>query len=194
MNKNETIADIRKEAEARFRELLEKHVDSLGHIQAMQQFNQVFDRIEAAAKRDCEDAERRGNHAATNAICETIEKVGPLYDAESVGNAAKLREAIYDALAMLERVHQVHDARIHLADIVSVGNAKSILLEALKEPPRNCDLGTAGEQERRFKEFCDAHWSINNADSECAGCPLTIEGSECEFAWEQMPYKEGENK
>lgn len=65
---------------------------------------------------------------------------------------------------------------------------------ALASPSRNCDVGTAGEQERRFKEFCDAHWSINNADSECAGCPLTIEGSECEFAWEQMPYKEGENK
>jgi DNA phosphorothioation-dependent restriction protein DptG len=52
MNKNETIADIRKEAEARFRELLEKHVDSLGHIQAMQQFNQAFDRIEAARRRE----------------------------------------------------------------------------------------------------------------------------------------------
>ena len=46
--------------------------------------------LDAAHKREIEDAERRGNHAATKAICETIEKVGPLYDAESVGNAAKL--------------------------------------------------------------------------------------------------------
>lgn len=71
MNKNETIADIRKEAEARFRELLEKHVDSLGHIQAMQQFNQVFDRIEAAVKRERVEV---SVHAATSAINLTEEK------------------------------------------------------------------------------------------------------------------------
>ena len=58
MNKNETIADIRKEAEARFRELLEKHVDSLMHIQAMQQFNHAFDRIEAARSCEAEKIER----------------------------------------------------------------------------------------------------------------------------------------
>lgn len=71
MNKNETIADIRKEAEARFRELLEKHVDSLGHIQAMQQFNQVFDRIEAVVKRERVEV---SVHAATSAINLTEEK------------------------------------------------------------------------------------------------------------------------
>lgn len=72
MNKNETIADIRKEAEARFRELLEKHVDSLGHIQAMQQFNQVFDRIEAA--RSCEVQSLQGTIVKLNdAIAEKQE-------------------------------------------------------------------------------------------------------------------------
>ncbi len=71
MNKNETIADIRKDAEARFRELLEKHVDSLGHIQAMQQFNQVFDRIEAVVKRERVEV---SVHAATSAINLTEEK------------------------------------------------------------------------------------------------------------------------
>ncbi len=72
MNKNETIADIRKEAEARFRELLEKHVDSLGHIQAMQQFNQAFDRIEAA--RSCEVQSLQGTIVKLNdAIAEKQE-------------------------------------------------------------------------------------------------------------------------
>ena len=53
MNKNETIADIRKEAEARFREFCEKHIhDCCGQLHAMQQFNQVFDRIEAAHERE----------------------------------------------------------------------------------------------------------------------------------------------
>ena len=61
-------------------------------------------------------------------------------------------------------------------------------------PIRNCDIGSPDEQEKRFKEFCDAHWSINNVDSECAGCPLTIDGAECEFTWAQMPYKSQNGK
>lgn len=68
-------------------------------------------------------------------------------------------------------------------------------IQALENrPKRNCDVGSPQEQERRFKEFCAAHWNINNVDSECAGCPLTltIKGAECEFAWAQMLYEANE--
>lgn len=65
---------------------------------------------------------------------------------------------------------------------------------ALAKPPRNCGIGSPDEQERRFKEFCAAYWSINNVDSECAECPLTINGAECEFAWAQMPYESQNGK
>ena len=62
---------------------------------------------------------------------------------------------------------------------------------ALAEPLRNCEVGTAEEQEARFMKFCNSHYNINNIDGECALCPLNkkVKG-ECEFAWGQMPYEE----
>lgn len=109
----------------------------------------LADRIEEAAEQDCEDAERRGNHAAMKAICETIEKVGPLYDAESVGNTAKLREVVGDLLYMAERYVKktpatesvIFDAKtkkeirtVNYYDVIAKAQA------ALAAPPRNCDL------------------------------------------------------
>ena len=63
-------------------------------------------------------------------------------------------------------------------------------------PPRNCDVGTANEQEVRFKRFCESHWDLNKPDSTCAGCPLDERrvGTACEFAWAQMPYEAGEGE
>jgi hypothetical protein len=61
---------------------------------------------------------------------------------------------------------------------------------ALATPPRNCDVGTPEEQEKRFESFCNSHWDLNDAECECAGCPLNCRvGTECEFAWAQMPYE-----
>ena len=51
---------------------------------------------------------------------------------------------------------------------------------ALAAPARNCDVGTAEEQEERFKNYTARHWHLGNT----------------EFQWAQMPYekKEGEAK
>ncbi len=107
--------------------------------------NKFADRIEAAHAREVEDAERRGNHAATEAICETLEKVGPPYDAEAVGNAAKLREALIKCYQLAyeweanEREGIVgvepgaKDSTETLFDIQQITTA------ALDAPPRNCD-------------------------------------------------------
>lgn len=89
----------------------------------------LADRIEEAAEQDCEDAERRGNHAATKAICETIEKVGPLYDAESVGNTAKLREALVEARKVIKAMGGYWATE-----------TLPIIDAALAAPTRNCDL------------------------------------------------------
>ena len=56
--KAETLADIRKEVEGRFRKLCIEHVNGIGHLQAMQEFNHVFDRIEAAWRREANSIER----------------------------------------------------------------------------------------------------------------------------------------
>jgi hypothetical protein len=54
--------------------------------------------------------------------------------------------------------------------------------QALAEPLRNCDVGTAEEQAERFEAYCDSH-------TNCAYCPL--KGQQCVLAWAQMPYEKG---
>ncbi len=64
------------------------------------------------------------------------------------------------------------------------------LVDDISLIPRNCDVGTAEEQEARFNKFCFSHYNINNVDGECSPCPLNknVKGI-CEFAWSQMPYE-----
>ena len=185
MNKNETIADIRKEAEARFRELLEKNVDSLGHIQAMQQFNQVFDRIEAAYRRECAEVREI---AATTVLEDT--KYVP-------ANAAKLREAIQSILDLAYEVAaETEEPRCKISNdwLIETCNA------ALAEPPRQCDMGTAEEQARRYHNFADRYNPCSyKGYARCAeDCPVHIKLAQeghgellCQLEWAQMPYEEG---
>ena len=61
--------------------------------------------------------------------------------------------------------------------------------DALFTPPRNCDVGTAEEQEERLNEFCSSHFE------HCSKCPLFDKFRYCQTAWMQMPYeKEGAPK
>ena len=56
---------------------------------------------------------------------------------------------------------------------------------------RNCDVGTAEEQAKRFKKFCYIY-PLN-----CSGCPfkdIANTHNECAIFWLQMPYKEGGEK
>ena len=53
---------------------------------------------------------------------------------------------------------------------------------AISEPARNCDVGTAEEQYRRWIHFCEQHLH------RCDNCPCNRpEG--CTFTFENMPYK-----
>ena len=58
----------------------------------------------------------------------------------------------------------------------------------LGNTPRNCDVGTAEEQEERFDAHCRKHMG-------CLTCPLREKDGgvpkHCEFVWSQMPYEEG---
>jgi hypothetical protein len=60
---------------------------------------------------------------------------------------------------------------------------------ALAAPPRNCDVGTAREQIKRWQAFCNRH------DDDCTGCPCdaadTWDNTSCFAKWAQMPYEEG---
>ena len=105
----------------------------------------------------------------------------------AVGNAAAMREA-------LEKVRRVLHCAI-VADILKgddVNSAFNEVTAALSAPPRNCDVGTAEEQEKRFNSFCKTHLSgtrsICSAQCPCVGCRSMFH---CLTKWSQMPYDEG---
>ena len=59
------------------------------------------------------------------------------------------------------------------------------VVAALAEPLRNCDVGTAEEQIKRFYEYCKA----NGYCEHCKHYP-DRGGSDCRILWLQMQYKE----
>lgn len=64
------------------------------------------------------------------------------------------------------------------------------LADSLKKSLRNCDVGTAEEQEKRFHSFCKTHLSgtrsICSAQCPCVGCRSMFH---CLTKWEQMQYE-----
>ena len=94
-----------------------------------------------------------------------------------VGNAAAMREALLEASIALSDATHHHMIEDDAKECLSVVNA------ALSAPPRNCDVGTAEEQNNRFLKFCES------LDCE-RYCPL-FKAESCELAWAQMPYEEG---
>lgn len=67
---------------------------------------------------------------------------------------------------------------------------KNIIKAALAEPIRNCDVGTAEEQETMFTEFCDAHKYVGDEGALVCSrdCPC-YKGLDCGIQWSQMPYE-----
>ena len=119
-------------------------------------------------------------------IARMLRQAADMMDRE-VGNASKMREA-------LEKVLRVLHCAI-VADILKgddVNGAYNEVIAALSAPPRNCDVGTAEEQEKRFNSFCKTHLSgtrsICSAQCPCVGCRSMFH---CLTKWEQMPYEEG---
>ena len=101
----------------------------------------------------------------------------------SAGNAAAMREAL------MEIVITATKAGATMGYDVACGIIKSKAKHALSAPPRNCDVGTAEKQTKRFSDFCAAHRHTDLP--RCAGCPLenTPPDTGCSFAWAQMPYE-----
>ena len=95
----------------------------------------------------------------------------------AVGNAAAMREALLEASIALSDATHHHMTEDDAKECLSVVNA------SLSAPLRNCDVGTAEEQNNRFLKFCES------LDCE-RYCPL-FKAESCELAWAQMPYEEG---
>ena len=66
---------------------------------------------------------------------------------------------------------------------------------ALAEPLKNSEVGTAEEQVERFDDFCLKHIGCveETGGRHCVGCPLDKASmkttQKCELYWAQMPYE-----
>ena len=96
-------------------------------------------------------------------------------------------------------------SRYDLYECTPLGKVYHKLKDALATPPRNCDVGTAEEQSKRFIDFCDAHQKELSIEDDgtihtmCESCPIQklhegVQHDEtiiCGIDWAQLPY-EGE--
>lgn len=96
-----------------------------------------------------------------------------------VGNAAKLREACE---ALMSEIGGYSTDGLEVIWCSISGKTIKKARAALSAPPRNCDVGTAEEQYKRFLKFCHG--------ANCSKCPVH-DAVNCKFAWAQMPYDEG---
>ncbi len=107
------------------------------------------------------------------------------------GNQMKIREALMN----IDEYAQ--SAECHTEDSHVLGCLNQVRLwvkAALAAPPRQCDVGTAEEQHRRFIDYCNAcdcpmgciHRKefIGMLDTRCASM------LKCYIRWAQMPYAE----
>ena len=71
-----------------------------------------------------------------------------------------------------------------------IRKAHEMVNAALSEPPRNCDVGTAEEQARRYAQHCDTYLR-DDGSKPCTGCSCCgkVPFGKCEFAWAQLPYE-----
>ena len=99
------------------------------------------------------------------------------------GDCAKLREAVKELLDSMygmgideetvAKATESPDCPMHIIELLSIiKKAKS----ALAAPPRNCDVGTAEEQEARYRATGEVYHI------------LTVRNA---LTWAQMPYGKG---
>ena len=102
-------------------------------------------------------------------------------------NIAKLREAIEDSNGLLEELAILGEWEGAAKEQIAANRA------ALAEPPRNCNVGTAKEQNERYVRYCQKQ----RASACNPACPLykqRMSGVLCSLIWAQLPYEEGVSK
>ena len=152
---------------------------------------ELADMLDAAHKREIDEAERRANHAAMKNVSETLSKVGPLYDAESVGNAAKLHAAAEVTLTTIKKCMDIlnsipsdcgYGGLVEDVGDELCGLRDDLINAALEAPARNCDALTADERTLKFIE----KWEKTHGES--------IDGKTVIYLssfsrWLQLPYE-----
>lgn len=162
----ETIADIVAEMRAK----TAKSKDEAWYDK--EKWAELCSRIEAAWEREAKAIATE--NAVLPAVCIT----------KPVGNAAKMRGVLEELIANIEMRSSTFGLNV-MVDTKTFLNAKA----ALAEPLRNCDIGTAEEQVKRFRSYCDSKVCKRR---ECASCGYEeLFHHKCALKWAQMPYEEG---
>lgn len=95
------------------------------------------------------------------------------------GNQMKMREALENSNGLLEELAAIGEWGESAREQIAENNT------ALSAPPRQCDVCTAEEQMKRFREFCETE---KCGRYRCgAGCKATCI-DRCAIAWAQTPY------
>jgi hypothetical protein len=109
-------------------------------------------------------------------------------------NAAKMREALHSLVDVIERLDGNNPLWWHnnALGVKALKTAKT----ALSAPPRNCDIGTAGEQGERFILFCRRNSFRGVCNDSCKFASVSrrlgwqkIGRARCFPFWSQMPYE-----
>ena len=145
--------------------------------------DEIADRIEAAYKR--ENAAIEADALAVGGIVEAARK-------RERGNSAALRNALNLCVdEMCARCRDLAKARGNPAPCLNGCEPVRKAKAALAAPVKNCEVGTAKEQVKRWRRFC-------NSMTTCGECPCHKSYSEvvtdCFSRWAQMPYEEGGDK
>jgi hypothetical protein len=132
------------------------------------------DRLEAALKRE---------------LSKNVSKNGA--DFGQLGDAAKLREALELCVkGMCGFCMMDAEARGMTTECVNGCEALRKAKAALDAPPRNCDVGTVGQQDERFTAFCNRHFSaVGLCDKACPCRDFNMIGGACPILWGQLPYE-----
>ena len=103
------------------------------------------------------------------------------------GNSAALRNALNLCVdEMCARCRDLAKARGNPAPCLNGCEPVRKAKAALAAPPRNCDVGTEGEQYSRMFREC-YQWM-------CMDCKQNKDLRKCALSWAQKPYKEGGDK
>lgn len=157
-----------------------------------------------AANRDWHNHTNQSNRERVSDIADRLEAAhrrekATTENSSAVGDAVKLREALIQARAAICKKAKYQcqslswensNIQANCGDILcswrGLCEAKTSINAALAAPPRNCDIGTAEEQEERYRNFCRRYQKC--AECPCASCRGQL-NSNCEFVWAQMPYE-----
>lgn len=119
----------------------------------------------------------------------TVKELADRFEAalkRECGNYAAMREALKATLDLFWDFHNANRSPQSNQAYAVIRKIKA----ALSAPPRNCDVGTAEEQQARHCAWCRKHGIDGDNKVNCAHPDMSCDL--CTLRWAQMPYVEKE--